>query len=108
MSESTVTVLAPTGAAGPKRADGSPVFTGKPAKKRELADDREPWERQPGESAEAFEAFKLYRDGGPKRSRRKVAERLSKSQALMSRWQSRYRWRERVDAYDRERDRQEQ
>ncbi len=61
-----------------------------------------PWERQKGESGQAFEAFKLYRDSGLKRSVGKVAETLSKSRQLMSRWKATWDWDERVRAYDNE------
>jgi hypothetical protein len=101
MSESTVTVLA-----GPKRADGSPVFTGKPpAKVDALAEDREAWERQPHESTPAFEAFREYRGMGATRSTRKVAQRLSKSDTLIRGWSSRWHWRVRIEAWEREQDR---
>jgi hypothetical protein len=65
-----------------------------------------PWERQPGESARAFEAFTLYRDAGPERSQRAVARRLGKSGALIGRWSSAHRWVLRADAWDTEQDRQ--
>jgi len=41
------------------------------------------WERQPGESAQAYEAFAIYRDMGSNRSLRVVAEQLSKSDTLI-------------------------
>ena len=65
----------------------------------------EPWERQPGESHEAFEAFQTYRDMGPARSLAKVGEKLGKSTALMERWSSRHGWVERVAAWEAEEDR---
>lgn len=60
------------------------------------------WERQPGESVQAFEAFKIYRDLGLKRSNRAVCEQLSKSRQLITRWKSKYQWDERCRAYDNE------
>lgn len=66
----------------------------------------EPWERQVGESQQAFEAFATYRDQTGRRSRRAVAEKLSKSDALMNRWQTRWNWVSRAQAWDDEQDRQ--
>jgi uncharacterized protein YidB (DUF937 family) len=58
------------------------------------------WERQPKETSKAFEAFSTYRDEGPSRSRRSVAEKLSKSEAMMSRWSSQWSWVRRANAWD--------
>ncbi len=58
------------------------------------------WERQPGESVQAFEAFKIYRDLGLKRSNQEVCKQLSKSRQLISRWKAAWNWDERVRAYD--------
>lgn len=65
------------------------------------------WERQPGESAKAFEAFELYCELGEERSIRKVAQQLLKSQPLMSRWSSQWKWVSRARDYDNEKKRQE-
>lgn len=65
-----------------------------------------PWERQKGESEQAFEAFVIYRDLGLKRSNHEVCEKLSKSRQLITRWKSRYGWDERARAYDNELERQ--
>lgn len=66
-----------------------------------MSKDREEiWERQPGESAQAFEAFKIYRDLGLKRSNQEVCKELSKSRQLISRWKATWNWDERVRAYD--------
>lgn len=62
--------------------------------------DREAWERQPGESGPAFEAFAAYRDMGEKRTISAVARQLNKSGTLCHRWKLKYDWRVRADAYD--------
>ena len=62
------------------------------------------WERQEGESAQAFQAFAVYRDMGAERSLVKVAQKLGKSKALMERWSSRWQWGVRVEAWDDEMD----
>ena len=60
----------------------------------------QPWERQPGESAPAYEAFSLYRDMGLERSLRAVAGKLGKSRALIERWSAAKNWGERTRLYD--------
>ena len=52
--------------------------------------DREAWERQPGESGPAFEAFAAYRDMGEKRTISAVARQLNKSGTLCHRWKLKY------------------
>jgi hypothetical protein len=64
-----------------------------------------PWERQPGEGDQAFQAFATYRDMGPDRSTRAVAQKLSKSASLIGRWSTQHRWVIRVEAWERENDR---
>lgn len=63
------------------------------------------WEQQEGESPQAFEAFRTYRDMGAARSTAKVARSLGKTKALMDRWSSAKDWVERAIAYDKEQDR---
>ncbi len=58
------------------------------------------WERQPKESAPAYEAFSIYRDMGAERSLQAVATRLSKSLPLMKRWSRAWSWGERVRQYE--------
>ncbi|MCC8135608.1 MAG: hypothetical protein LIO40_02900 [Ruminococcus sp.] len=65
-----------------------------------------PWERQKGESAQAYEAFAMYRDMGTERSIRAVSQRLGKSKTLIDRWSREKSWVERVRAYDNELDKQ--
>lgn len=65
----------------------------------------EEWERQAGESEEAWQAFVLYRDQAPPRSLREVCKEVGKEKALIGRWSSENRWVARVAAWDREQDR---
>lgn len=65
----------------------------------------EAWERQPGETPQAFEAFQRYRDMGADRSVVKVAKAVGKSASLLDRWRGRWRWNERARAFDIQQDR---
>ncbi|WP_406354190.1 hypothetical protein [Streptomyces sp. NBC_00658] len=65
----------------------------------------EAWERQPGESAAAWEAYACYRDLGLSRSISKVADTLRKARTLVERWSVAHQWVIRVEAWDREQDR---
>jgi len=60
----------------------------------------EPWDRQPDESAPAYEAFLTYRDMGYARSTAGVAQKLGKSKTLMDRWSGRWDWVARTEAWD--------
>lgn len=59
-----------------------------------------PFEQRENESAEAFEAFAIYRDMGVKRSTAAVARECGKHKSLMDRWSSAHEWQKRVFAYD--------
>ena len=52
----------------------------------------QPWERRTNESAEAFEAFAIYRDLGVDRNLIKVWQKLGKSHTLIERWSDRHDW----------------
>lgn len=60
------------------------------------------WDRQPGESAPAYRAFREYLLQGGERSTRGVAQALSKSDSLVRRWSAANRWVARVDAFEAE------
>lgn len=62
--------------------------------------DRRPYERLPGETAKAFQAFTVYRDLGIHRSFESVANQLSKSATLIRRWAAKYNWGERIECWD--------
>src|SRR5438477_3605712 len=57
-----------------------------------LEPERYPWDRQPGESAKAFDAFVRFRDMGYKRMLRDVALGLHCSGANVRRWAARWFW----------------
>lgn len=59
-----------------------------------------PWDRQPGETSKAYEAFSIYRDMGAERTVRLVAEALNKSGTLIAGWSGKHNWVDRAAAYD--------
>ena len=61
-----------------------------------------PWERQPDESAKAYEAFVTYRDMGEERTITAVVKKCEKSRSLIDRWKKLWDWEKRVLAYDNE------
>lgn len=65
----------------------------------------EAWELQPGEPTRAYECFATYRDLGPNRTRKAVAEDLGISVTTLKEWFGKHAWEDRVRAYDLERDR---
>ncbi len=61
------------------------------------------WQRQPTESAKAFNAFKTYRDMGASRSLEKVREKLARTAGYdrqLQEWSSQHGWVARAVAYD--------
>jgi hypothetical protein len=72
----------------------------------ELAGDgRDVWERQPGESIKRFSQFVTYRDAGLTRTLANTAKTLTLSAPYVRAVSLRFRWPERVAAFDREHDR---
>lgn len=59
-----------------------------------------PWDKQTGESAEAFEAFNLYCDMGVARRQTKVSKKLGKSTDLINRWCAKWHWVQRASDWD--------
>lgn len=70
-----------------------------------LAPTLDPWERQPRESARKHGQFVTYRDLGRARTLAKAAENLTLAYGHVKNVAAEYRWRERVEAYDRHLDR---
>lgn len=62
--------------------------------------DLRPWDRQPGETSKAYEAFVIYRDMGANRTVRRTAQDLTKSEQLIKGWSSKHHWVRRVEAFD--------
>lgn len=62
----------------------------------------EVWERCPGESTKAYNAFCAYRDMGPERSLEKTGRTLDKprTKQYLGEWSVKYNWVERATAYD--------
>lgn len=67
--------------------------------------DVEPWDRQPGESARAYEAFRHYRDAGATRSHAKTGAALAKTRQAITEWSRKHGWSHRIAAWDAEQDR---
>lgn len=61
--------------------------------------DKPIWKRLESESSQEFEAFQTYLQT-PDRSFTKVAEKLKKTVALISRWAKKYDWNNRAVAWD--------
>jgi hypothetical protein len=70
-----------------------------------LAPTLDPWERQPTESARKHGQFVTYRDLGRARTLARAAETLTLAYGHVKNVAAEFRWRERVEAYDRHLDR---
>ena len=76
-----------------KQQKGRPEGDGRESEQRKaMADSAKAWERQPGESAAAWEAFACYGDLGLSRSISKVADALHKARTLIERWSTTHQW----------------
>ncbi|CAH0347701.1 phage terminase small subunit-related protein [Bacillaceae bacterium CLA-AA-H227] len=62
------------------------------------------YERQEGESKQAFEGFTIYRNLGLTRKLKDVGKKLGKNHSLIKRWSSQHNWVERAEAFDEEMD----
>ncbi|MDQ0683601.1 hypothetical protein QFZ56_002564 [Streptomyces achromogenes] len=71
-----------------------------------LDPDPDPWERHPNETAHKHGQFITYRDIGRTRTLTEAAQRLTLAYGHVRNLAAQYRWRERVEAYDRHLDRQ--
>ena len=65
-----------------------------------MAAESYPWTIREGESAPAYDAFRIYLQLGPHRGLRKVAADTGKSTQMIERWSARNSWQERVRAYE--------
>jgi hypothetical protein len=65
-------------------------------------DERQPWDRQVGESSKAYSHLCIYRDMGVSRSLRHMAglPGCTSVRRQLNRWSSRWRWVERCQRYD--------
>jgi hypothetical protein len=66
------------------------------------------WDRQSGESRQAYQAFTHYRDQGAERSGTRTAAGLGKARSLILRWSSKWAWVARCEAWDAELEREAQ
>jgi hypothetical protein len=69
------------------------------AKRDAVAIAGRPWDRQPNESPQAFEAFAIYRDMSYQRSLAAAAWKLRKTKKLLERWSATHGWVKRVAAW---------
>jgi hypothetical protein len=68
-----------------------------------VSETLKPTDPQPGEPGTSFAGFVIYREMPPdKRSLRQVARRLGRSESLIERYSSRWKWVERARAWDRD------
>lgn len=66
-------------------------------------EQRTPWEQQPQETTEAYEAATIFFDLGPRRTFAETARRLGRSRGYVRNLATRHQWKERAQAYDQHR-----
>lgn len=77
-----------------------------------LSEDREPWDRQPGESNRQYSRFRAFMELGRGRTLKQAAEMLNTlgdtiSHRTLMQYAYEHRWTERAEAHDRDQDRLE-
>lgn len=65
-----------------------------------VSDERLAWDRRSDETARAYDAFRRFRDAGPLRNLRQVADATATSIRSVARWSEDHRWFERAVAWD--------
>ena len=58
------------------------------------------WERQPDESEEAYEAFRIYLELGVSRTQLETCRRLGKNRTTINEWANKYEWNQRAVDYE--------
>lgn len=64
------------------------------------APERQPWDRLPRESSQAWESFVAYRNQGPARSIAKTGAEVDRSKNTLAPWSVTHHWVERARAWD--------
>jgi hypothetical protein len=72
------------------------------------ASERKPWDRQPHESKQAFEAFTAYREMGRQQSYTLLSKTLKKNRGMIGLWGSRWNWQARILAWEEHLDKERQ
>lgn len=62
--------------------------------------ERQVWERQDGETPRAYDAFRRFRDAGPRRAVEPIADAAEVSLNTAKRWSARHLWHTRAEAWD--------
>lgn len=73
--------------------------------KIELDPDLDPWDQQPTETTNRYGQFVTFRDLGPRRTIKVAAEQMGRNYRNMRGVAAGFRWWERAQAWDKERDR---